>query len=366
MKNIMCGIMFVALLAACSKAPESISEAYDPDAGRVIAESECLDCHRLDGGGENPDIPNLTAQSAEYLVEAMLAYRDGRRLHAALQDMIQGMTDEEIRNIAGYYADLPPLPARDHENNYLANEAEGEPVAKVCEECHGAKGISDTEGVPSLAGQQPAYLIVAIEEYSDGTRKHTGQEDMLTEMRQVDIERIAMYFASQSAPARPAPPFGDPVSGKAESARCGECHGAKGVSHEALVPSLAGQEPVYLVSAIRAYKNHERLSDEPMPQKTEKQIEDLAAYYSTQKTDAALKGRLSGEQIAAKCDRCHDPASGKRKPNVPLLAGQSHDYLVKAMKEYRREDRDNSMMHKMSARYSDETIEAIARYYAGQ
>jgi cytochrome c553 len=36
------------------------------------------------------------------------------------------------------------------------------------------------------------------------------------------------------------------------------------------------------------------------------------------------------------------------------------------MKEYRQEDRENSMMHKMSSRYSDEMIEAIASYYATQ
>jgi len=36
------------------------------------------------------------------------------------------------------------------------------------------------------------------------------------------------------------------------------------------------------------------------------------------------------------------------------------------MKEYRREDRDNSMMHKMSTRYSDEMIEAIATHYSSQ
>jgi cytochrome c553 len=36
------------------------------------------------------------------------------------------------------------------------------------------------------------------------------------------------------------------------------------------------------------------------------------------------------------------------------------------MKEYRGDDRDNSMMHKMSARYSDEMIEALATYYAAQ
>ena len=72
--------------------------------GKAIAEAECLDCHGLDGRGANSDIPNLAAQPAEYLIDAMHAYRDGGRLHAALQDMTQGMSEEDIVNIAGYYA----------------------------------------------------------------------------------------------------------------------------------------------------------------------------------------------------------------------------------------------------------------------
>ena len=60
---------------------------------------------------------------------------------------------------------------------------------------------------------------------------------------------------------REAPPFGDPVAGEADSASCGKCHGAGGISHKPMVPSLAAQEPVYLVSATKAYRNHER-SDE--------------------------------------------------------------------------------------------------------
>ena len=189
---------------------------------------------------------------------------------------------------------------------------------------------------------------------------------MLVGLDQVDIEKMAMYFAAQSAPVREAPSFGDPVAGKAESATCGKCHGASGVSHKPLVPSLAGQEPVYLVNAIKAYRNHDRSSDDEMPEKTDVQIENIAAYYSTQQSEASVKSQLSGQELAAKCDRCHYPASGQRKLNVPALRGQSHDYLVKAMKEYRRSDRDNSMMHKMSTRNSDEMIEAIATYYAAQ
>jgi cytochrome c553 len=366
MKHILFIPVLLVLLAACSKEPEPNAVTYNIEAGKVIAESKCIDCHKMDGRGKTADTPNLAAQPVGYLTDAMRAYRDGGRLHAALQDMTQGMSDEDIVNIAGYYASLPKLEPIEPVRDSLSSYAEGESASAMCEECHGEKGISTTEGMPSLAGQQPAYLIVATQEYKDGTRINEDKSEMLAELEQIDIEKIAMYFASQSAPARDRPPFGDPSVGKAESAKCGKCHGARGISHDPLVPSLAGQEPVYLVNAIRAYRNHERFSEEPMPEKSDQQIENLAAFYSVQKSEAAVESQLSGQQIAAKCDRCHNPAAGNRKLNVPALSGQSHEYLVKAMKEYRREDRENSMMHKMSARFSDEMIEAVASYYASQ
>jgi cytochrome c553 len=320
----------------------------------------------MDGRGGNPDIPNLAAQPAEYLIDAMRAYRDGGRLHAALQDMTQGMSEQDIANIAGYYASLPPLEPLPQVAIEDSSYARGKSIGAMCEECHGEKGISDTEGVPSLAGQQPAYLIVATQEYKDGSRGHTEKADMLSELEQVDIEKMAMYFAAQSAPARPPPPFGDPLVGKTDSAPCGKCHGANGISHKPLVPSLAAQEPVYLVNAIKAYANHERLSEDEMPARTDEQVENLAAFYATRQSEAAVESAPTGAELASKCDRCHHPTSGQRKLNVPALRGQSHDYLVRAMKEYRREDRENSMMHKMSSRYSDDMIEALATYYATQ
>lgn len=366
MKNILLGLAIFTLLAACSKEPESTETVIDLAAGKAIAEADCADCHGMDGRGETSEIPHLTAQPLQYLVDAMHAYRDGGRLHAALQDMTAGMSEADIVNIAGYYSSLPPLEATAVAQLDNGAYKHGASVAALCEDCHGEQGVSSTEGIPSLAGQQPAYLIVSTQEYKNGTRGNQDKSEMLAELGQVDIEKMAMYFAAQSAPARPAPPVGDPVKGKAASASCGKCHGARGISHEPLTPSLAGQEPVYLTKAIRAYRDHERVDEANMPERTNEQIADIAAYYATQQAEASVEGALSGEEMAAKCDRCHNPPSGIRKLNIPTLRGQSHDYLVKAMKEYRQEDRDSSMMHKMSTRYTDEMIETIASYYAAQ
>jgi cytochrome c553 len=366
MKNIASGILFLTLLAACSKAPESNEPVIDLAAGKAIAEKECAACHGMDGRGVTPEIPNLTAQPAQYLVDALHAYRDGGRLHAALQDMTTGMSEADIANIAAYYSSQEPLEPEVAATASNKSYAEGSEVAVVCEQCHGDKGISTTAGVPNLAGQQPAYLIAATMEYKSGARSHEDMGQMLADLEQVDIEKMAMYFAAQTPPARPAPTFGDPVAGEADSASCGKCHGARGISHRPLVPSLASQDPVYLVRASKAYRDHERSEDTKMPAKTDEQYDNIAAYYAIQKMTASVGDQLSVKDMAEKCDRCHNPPAGQRNLTIPTLRGQSHDYLVKAMKEYRDADRDNSMMHKMSANYSDEMIEALASYYASQ
>ena len=367
MKNIVFGIAVLTLLTtACSREPESTEPVYDLAAGKAIAEADCSACHGMDGRGATSEIPNLTAQPVQYLVEAMHAYRDGGRLHAALQDMTTGMSEADINNIAGYYSSQSPLEHIADQPPVGTSGIAGVSVAVLCEECHGEKGISTTQGVPNLAGQQPAYLIASTLEYSSGIRAHEDMGDMLKELDQVDIEKMAMYFASQSAPMREAPPFGDPLAGEADSASCGRCHGARGISHKPMVPSLAAQEPVYLVSASKAYGNHERSDETQMPAKTDEQINNIAAYYATRPMTASVEEELSGMEMAVTCDRCHNPPSGQRQTNIPSLRGQGHDYLVKAITEYRDSDRESSMMHKMSARYSDEMIEALATYYAAQ
>jgi cytochrome c553 len=366
MKDIIFYTVAFILLTACSPETGSDDPVIDLAAGKAIAEADCSSCHGMDGRGATPEIPHLTAQPTQYLIEAMHAYRDGGRLHAALQDMTSGMSEADIANIAAYYSSQAPLV---HESSQQAIETpynEAVAVATLCEECHGERGISITQGVPNLAGQQPAYLIASTLEYKNRTREHEDMGEMLTEVDQVDVEEMAMYFASQSAPARDAPQFGDPVAGEADSASCGKCHGARGISRKVMVPGLAAQEPVYLVNAIKAYRSHERSDETQMPVKTNEQINNIAAYYATQPMTASVEDKPSGEEMAAKCDRCHNPPSGQRNPSTPSLRGQSHDYLVKSMKEYRDTDRENSMMHKMSARYSDEMIDALAAYYASQ
>jgi len=366
MNKLMVSAAAVLLLAACGKESGSSAPAIDIEAGRAIAQQKCSGCHDPKGAGKTAEIPNLAAQPADYLIEAMHAYREGRRHHAALQDLIAGFKEADIQNIAAYFASLPPVSAavqpEQAEGDRLYQE--GADFAAVCEGCHGARGVSKDPGVPSLAGQQPVYLMVATQEYASGSRSHEGMEEMLKDLNAVDIEKMAMFFSAQAPSLRQPPPFGDPERGEALSATCGGCHGARGISHDPMIPNLAGQEPTYLVDAIKAYRDRKRSHEEMMADKTDEEIEDIAAYYSVQAAGSLTDTGEELETVVAKCDRCHGRAEAETKLVVPTLNGQKRDYLLRVMKEYRDGERGSSMMHNMSYGYSDDLLEQLADWYS--
>lgn len=99
--------------------------------------------------------------------------------------------------------------------------------------------------------------------------------------------RLILAAAVAAALATTAHAAGDPAAGKQKNFQCQGCHGIPGwktafpeVYH---VPKLGGQHAAYLVTALKQYKSGER--DHTTMRSiaatlSEKDMEDLAAYYS--------------------------------------------------------------------------------------
>jgi cytochrome c553 len=363
-------------LIGCAKKDESsrgptpeTPAAADVAAGKVLAERECRGCHGLDGRGAAPGIPHLAAQSERFLQASMAAYRDGTRTHAALRDMAVGMSEADLDNVVGYYASLPPVAADSNVGAPVFQPYEhGKELAASCGKCHGADGNATTPGIPSLAGQQPHYLVVATQEYLNGVRKTDPMHALLRPLSKLDMESVALYFASQTPAQRVAPASGDPAAGEPLTAVCGGCHGSHGVSSDAATPNLAGQDARYLVNAIKAYpKARRHLSMESyVGDLSPADIENIAAFYAIQKSRPAEKGQTIVQDLIAKCDRCHAAGVENSSMAVPKISGQDKDYLVMALRAYRDDRRESSMMHNMSLPYSDAVIESVSAFYAGQ
>jgi cytochrome c553 len=98
---------------------------------------------------------------------------------------------------------------------------------------------------------------------------------------------IAGLFAALAFVAAPLLAEGDPAAGKNKTAMCAGCHGIPGfraaypeIYH---VPKLGGQNPGYVVAALKAYKAGERnhaTMKAIASSLTEQDMADLAAYYA--------------------------------------------------------------------------------------
>jgi cytochrome c553 len=96
-----------AAIAAVVAATVGGAAAQEPAAGRQKA-LHCQACHGLDGLAKIPGAPHLAGQVREYLVTAMRDYKTGARKNEVMAVAMRQLTDEDIEELAAYYAGLDP------------------------------------------------------------------------------------------------------------------------------------------------------------------------------------------------------------------------------------------------------------------
>ncbi len=249
--------------------------------------------------------------------------------------------------------------------------ADGRRIAGSCDGCHGKNGSSGKPGVPSLSGLHAKYLVAATQAYRSGARKHEVMQKMVGRLSDTDVEKIALYYATQEPVARKQPSKADLAAGEKVSAGCTPCHGAGGISTGVLTPSLAGQDAIYMAAAMKDYASDARsgtnMSGAAKGMKPD-EIVNVAAYFSSLKA-AKPDTRLPDTPqytIVEKCNRCHGESGKRTESLVPRIAGQSEAYLALAIKEYQDGTRKNKSMVTMSEVLSLLEVKAIAAYYARQ
>lgn len=84
------------------------AQAGNPELGRTKS-APCAACHGEDGRGIAPNFPVLAGQYADYLVHALKQYRSGERDNALMTPMAAGLSDDDIADLAAYYAAMKSL-----------------------------------------------------------------------------------------------------------------------------------------------------------------------------------------------------------------------------------------------------------------
>jgi cytochrome c553 len=107
MKRISTSIV-VAALAGLTAVVASSAAAADLAKGREKADQVCAACHGKDGNTPvDPSYPRLAGQSADYLYQALVAYKNESRKNPIMGGMAKPLTKAEMQDLAAYFASLP-------------------------------------------------------------------------------------------------------------------------------------------------------------------------------------------------------------------------------------------------------------------
>jgi cytochrome c553 len=172
-------------------------------------------------------------------------------------------------------------------------------------------------------------------------------------------------------------PFAANAQSVAEKAQaCAACHGDNGVPADKAWPVIWGQHQGYLYLQLRDFKNGVRKSDIMGPVVQDMSRDDMMAIalYFSQKPWPDLRQARAPSAVAMQamqtntsvgCTGCHQ--DGYRGAGTqPRLAGQSADYMLNTMLDFRSRARGNNpgMSDLMKATSEDE-LKAMTAYLAG-
>lgn len=173
------------------------------EAGKAKAIT-CGACHGPDGNSVNPVWPSIAGQHATYIVEQLQAFKNGARTEPLMLGQAMMLSEEDIRNLAVYYAELPAAtkvvadPATlDHgERLYRGGSRDNDTPA--CIACHGPNGNGNpAASYPSLKGQYAVYTAAQLRAYASGARTSDGptkvMRDIAAKLSEEEIAAVSSY-----------------------------------------------------------------------------------------------------------------------------------------------------------------------------
>jgi len=123
----------------------------------------CASCHGVDGNSSNPVWPKLAGQHQAYISRQLSLFKQGERPATVMAGMVAALNDEDMKNLAAFYASQKSSTGSADENLIEVGKAiyqGGVSKLKIpaCMACHGITGQGNPlSGYPVLAGQHAAY-----------------------------------------------------------------------------------------------------------------------------------------------------------------------------------------------------------------
>jgi cytochrome c553 len=192
-----------------SHAAEQAKVKADPAKGKVIAETVCVACHGADGNSAAAANPHLAGQIEDYLYKQLRDFKaaDGKpaaRNNAIMAGMVAALSDDDMRNVAAWFASQKAKPAVARDQTKIAlgqqlwRQGDFKKGIPACAGCHGPAGAGMPAQYPKLAGQFPEYTEAQLKAFRVEERANDPEKMMrmiAAKMSDVEIKAVSEYAA---------------------------------------------------------------------------------------------------------------------------------------------------------------------------
>ena len=141
-------------------------------------------------------------QFAAVTYKQLQDFKAGARVNAVMTPFAVAMSEQDMKDVAAYYAYLPRVPSSAVNANLPAPAivVTGAPMRNIppCGSCHGE--IDVKAGSPWLGGQSAVYIKAQLKAFASGARRNDIHEQMRNIARQMtaeEIDQVARYYEAQ-------------------------------------------------------------------------------------------------------------------------------------------------------------------------
>ena len=182
----------------------------DINRGQAIAAQVCASCHGADGNSAGGAYPKLAGQHPEYLVKQLMDFKtqpgakQPARNNAIMAGMAAALSDQDMVNVAAYFAAQTPKPGYAHNKDTVPLGAE-DLSRRHCRQ--GRAGVrelpradraGDSVQYPRLSGQWAEYTVAQLTAFTQGPGARNNNEAMhaiASRLSDSEIKAVADYIA---------------------------------------------------------------------------------------------------------------------------------------------------------------------------
>jgi cytochrome c553 len=195
------GAAFTALAAMAALAGLTATPLPAQAQPRAEQLAACNACHGPGGNATVGQFPSIAGQPRLFIENQLVIMREGLRDVPAMKDVVAGLKDEEIVELARHYAAQTPARKPAAPDSARARRGAELSASNLCSSCH-LPGYVGQNQVPRLAGQNEGYLVQSMKAFRDhpGPGRDTIMASTLRGMTDADLTALAHYLTHVTAP----------------------------------------------------------------------------------------------------------------------------------------------------------------------